>query len=725
MESRLICVIAFLLFAFTGYAQIKALNGKNIPPEAMDRFIQHEMDSLGIPGMSVAVINDGRIVYHRALGITSILTRTPVDDSSIFEAASLSKPLFAYFVLKMVDKGMLNLDTPLYRYLPYPDIAGDHRYKLITARIVLTHQTGFPNWRYFNRADSSRHIKDGDLYLNFTPGTQFSYSGEGYVYLAKVIAQLNHTTLQGLDAVFQQEVARPLHLGCAWYTGNPYIRAHKVSGHENGIIFGHADGGAWGRDERANGYSWPVTFPTWDSTWFNPAAGLHTEAVSYGRFLIALMIGKGLSHAMMAEMLRPQVYLPKGHYFYHSYQDTAWGLGIGIAETPYGMRYDHAGSNGNFESHAVFFKDRKYGYVFLSNSNKGDAFFNRLNAFLTTGEIGTAEYPGAAWRTNDHPENAGWDTAKLARLTRFVIDSTQVTGMLIIHQGQIVYQFGDIQENSYIASCRKSVLAMLYGPYVAAGKINLQQTIGELGIDDVGGLLPIEKTATLDNVLHARSGVYHPGSYPGDDLNQAPPRGSVQPGSYWLYSNWDFNVAGYVFEKETGKNIFDEVERQLALPLHMQDWRRDLQQKEGDSTASLYPAYPMWFSTRDMARIGLLMLRNGRWGNKQLIPQPWVHTMLTPETDYTEVLKNSRTYRGLCCQFGYGLLWWLWQNTDDPRLKGGYSALGYMGQTITVFPGIDAVVVFKTKAAYQRPSNFFRWFKLIQLAGQCHQPLSV
>lgn len=376
--------IACIVFTCTGYAQIKTLSGKTISPEAMDGFIKKLMDSLGIPGLSIAIINDGNIVYHRSLGVTSVVTYEPVNDGSIFEAASLSKPLFAYFVMKMVDKGLLNLDTPLYRYMPYADIENDDRYKLITARTVLTHQTGFPNWRYFNKADSGMHIKYGDLYIKFTPGTQFSYSGEGFVYLAKVVAYLNHKTLQTLDPLFQQEVARPLKMQHAWYTANPYIGKHKVSGHEDGKPFGHADGGAWGHDERKNGYSWPNTFPTWDSTWFNPAAGLHTEAVSFAHFLLGLMKGKGLSSKSLAEMLRPQVFLPKDNFFYSAYQDTAWGLGIGIAETPYGTRYDHAGSNGNFESHAVFYKDRNYGYVFLLNCNKGDDFFKRLGTFLVT-----------------------------------------------------------------------------------------------------------------------------------------------------------------------------------------------------------------------------------------------------------------------------------------------------------------------------------------------------
>jgi CubicO group peptidase (beta-lactamase class C family) len=386
MTRRCLYLATFIFFALSGKAQLKTLSGKDISRTTIDRFLKLQMDSLGIPGLSIAIINDGKIVYHRALGEASVDSRQPVDDSSIFEAASLSKPLFAYFVMKMVDKSLLSLDTPLYKYMPYTDIEHDERYKLITARLVLSHQTGFPNWRYFNKADSSLHVKDGDLYIKFTPGSQFSYSGEGFLYLAKVVAYLNHKTLQTLDPLFQQEVAVPLNMQHAWYTGNPYISRHKVSGHEDGKVFGHAEGGVWGHDERENGYSWPNTFPGWDSSYFNPAAGLHTEAVSYAHFLIGLMNGKGLSNKSFAEMLKPQVWLPADNVLYKMYQDTAWGLGIAIAETSFGTRYDHAGSNGNFESHALFYKDRKYGYVFFVNCNKGDDFYKRLGAFLTTGK---------------------------------------------------------------------------------------------------------------------------------------------------------------------------------------------------------------------------------------------------------------------------------------------------------------------------------------------------
>ena len=294
--------------------------------------------------------------------------------------------------------------------------------------------------------------------------------------------------------------------------------------------------------------------------------------------------------------------------------------------------------------------------------------------------------------------------------------------MMIIQHGQVVYQFGDLAENSYIASCRKSILAILYGPYVLSGKINLDKTLNEMNLDDVGGLLPIERTASIRDILEARSGVFHPASYPCDYLDYAPIRGSVKPGSYWLYSNWDFNVAGYIFEKETGRYIYYEIQRQLARPLQMQDWDRRLQHKDGDSSRSYYPAYPIWFSTRDMARIGLLMLMGGKWHNRQVIDPFWVQEMIKPITSYKEVNSNSPAFRGSDYYFGYGLYWWLWQNTEDYRFKGSYAALGAMGQTITVFPGMDAVVVYKTKDTYQRYTSYPARFRLLRLAGQSFNP---
>lgn len=313
--------------------------------------------------------------------------------------------------------------------------------------------------------------------------------------------------------------------------------------------------------------------------------------------------------------------------------------------------------------------------------------------------------PGAEWSYQDDPFENGWDESQVRQFYRYLVDSTYVTGYVIIHQGKIAFEYGDLVENSYIASCRKSVLSMLYGQYVEDGTIDLNKTVADLGIDDVEGLLPREKQASIQDIISARSGVYHPEGYPGGMQQYAPDRGSVEPGSYWLYSNWDFNVAGYIFEQETGKNIYDEVERKLAIPLHMQDWKRSLQNKQGDTTISRYLAYPMWFSTRDMARIGQLMLNRGRWNGKQIISESWVEEMLKQRTTAEELNANVPVFEGTGVHFGYGYMWWLWEKTEDPRFAGAYSARGAMGQNITVFPAIDVVVAFKTKAAYRRRNS--------------------
>lgn len=326
------------------------------------------------------------------------------------------------------------------------------------------------------------------------------------------------------------------------------------------------------------------------------------------------------------------------------------------------------------------------------------------------------------WRYNEHPELSGWDLDKLKDYNRFIIDSTSVTGLMIIHNGKVVFDYGDIKENSYIASCRKSVLSILYGKYVENGVIDLDKTIEQLGIDDVEGILEAEQGATIRDLISAKSGVYHPASNGGDMLGFAPKRGSVKPGEYWLYSNWDFNVAGFVFEQKTKKNIYDEIEAQLAGPLGMEDWDRDLQVKGGDTTISKYKAYHIWFSTRDMARIGLLMLNKGSWYGEQVISENWVDEMIKQRTTYEEINNNVPMFKGKGINFGYGYMWWLLENMQDKKLKNAYAALGYMGQLIVVYPEINIVLAYKTKSAYRRVNRGKVNIALLKGAADLYNP---
>jgi CubicO group peptidase (beta-lactamase class C family) len=346
--------------------QIKALSGKELTADEIDQYLKVQMDLLKVKGISIAIINDGKVVYHRAIGIANIYSLDTVDDQTIFEAASLSKPIFAYFAMKMVDKGLLNLDTPLYKYMPYPDIEQDSRYKLITARMVLCHKTGFPNWRsnnYFNQ-------DDGKLRINFTPGTQFSYSGEGYVYLAMVIAHLTGRNLSNLDSLFQKEVAKPLNLEHAYFGINVYTAKHLASGHNGDKII----------------YS-----NSWDRTLFNPACGLYTEAISFANFLIAIMDGKGLKKETFDEMLKKQVQVPDNDNLNKNSGVREMSLGFDRKPSIYGMNLAHGGNNWGYSSFFMINKEKKSGYVFFTNSNSCNnpacaELWQRLEPFLINGE---------------------------------------------------------------------------------------------------------------------------------------------------------------------------------------------------------------------------------------------------------------------------------------------------------------------------------------------------
>jgi CubicO group peptidase (beta-lactamase class C family) len=125
----------------------------------------------------------------------------------------------------------------------------------------------------------------------------------------------------------------------------------------------------------------------------------------------------------------------------------------------------------------------------------------------------------------------------------------------------------------------------------------------------------------------------------------------------------------------------------------MQDWNRNIQRKIGDSTLSVYKACHLWFSTRDMARIGYLMLRKGSWQQQRVLSPGWVNKMTTPVTQAEETIKNHSDFFHL----SYGYLWWIWNSKEDGKyFKGAYTASGAFGQFITVLPALDVVVAHKT-----------------------------
>ena len=318
-------------------------------------------------------------------------------------------------------------------------------------------------------------------------------------------------------------------------------------------------------------------------------------------------------------------------------------------------------------------------------------------------ELTGAVYPAAAWEHIRDPAAAGWPQAGLDAV-RARLANTQTTGFLAISGGRVLMEYGDVQSTKVVASVRKSLLSTLFGNYVASGKIRLDKTLLDLGIDDTGGLSAAEKEATVRDLLSARSGIYHAASNGGDDSASASARGAVSHGTYFLYNNWDFNALGTIFEKETGKNIYDAFESDLARPLEMQDFDRAAQRKSGNLTRSMHPAYHIRISTRDLARVGYLMLREGKWSGQQLVPRDWVKEM-TRAVTHVDQMNPPRRRNG---PFGYGYLWWIWDGKwANGPYRGAYTAIGLGGQHLSVFPALDLVIAHETHGLAVPHREFF------------------
>ena len=182
-------------------------------------------------------------------------------------------------------------------------------------------------------------------------------------------------------------------------------------------------------------------------------------------------------------------------------------------------------------------------------------------------------FPGAHWSQVPHPEEVGWSTAKLEAARRYS-ESIDTAAVVVVLHGRILSQWGEMARKFNVHSIRKSFLSALYGASVANGAIDLNETIGGLGIDDTPpSLTPLEKTARVIDLLKARSGVYHPAAYESPDMiARKPPRGSHPPRTFWYYNNWDFNVLGTIYEQCTGQSIFAAFARQIARPLKMEDF---------------------------------------------------------------------------------------------------------------------------------------------------------
>jgi CubicO group peptidase (beta-lactamase class C family) len=319
--------------------------------------------------------------------------------------------------------------------------------------------------------------------------------------------------------------------------------------------------------------------------------------------------------------------------------------------------------------------------------------------------------PGADWDRLP-PARSGWSEVGLADAKQQA-DRMHATGVMIVHHGAVVGEWGDTQKRTELASVRKSFLSALIGIAAAEGKISLDSTLVELGIDDnAPSLTAVEKTATVRMLLQARSGVYHPALYETAAMARARPvRGSHPPGTFWYYNNWDFNVLGTIYEHATGTGIYNALDQRIAKPIGMQDYRpSDGQYVTGPD--SIHRAYPIRMSARDLARFALLYLHKGAWGEKQIVPAAWVAESTRPSSDARGSIPR-----------GYGYLWWTAPPEPHPGLlgEGWFTALGAGGQYGFVKPALDLVVVLRVDRDQRLPeprfTDFAEFMQLVAKAG--------
>ena len=317
----------------------------DVSRQKIDAAIEAYMEFYEIEGVSFAAWQHGEITHENTYGVKNNYTREKVTSETLFEVASITKPTFAFLVMRLYEQGVIDLDEPLYKHLAFDQIQHHEYSKLVTARHVLSHQTGFPNW-----------ARGQQIEFAFEPGKGYGYSGEGFEYLKRVIETI---TGKKINQLFQEELIEPLGLKHFYYQTHPYAIEHKSNGHYDG-------------------YPGTIDFPNEPGV----AWSLVTTPVSYMEFANAIHQRKGLKPETYAMMLSRQNELPE------EYQDRLpevqeyVGLGWFIEETPYGKVIKHGGNNGDFMSEFKLYDDLGMAFMLTTNGYTGYLLSNEAESFL-------------------------------------------------------------------------------------------------------------------------------------------------------------------------------------------------------------------------------------------------------------------------------------------------------------------------------------------------------
>ncbi|MDP3392999.1 serine hydrolase [Sediminibacterium sp.] len=301
-----------------------------------DTKIENWLHENKVPTLGIGVIKDGKLQQVKVFG--NIKKDMTAPYNTIFNVASLTKPITAIVTLKLVSMGKWNLDEPIYKYWMDPDIANDKNAKILTTRHILSHQTGFPNWRGNN--------KDGKLHFEFSPGTKYQYSGEGFEYLRASLEAKFHKSINQLAT---ELIFVPLQM-----TDTKYFWDKNTDSSRFAIGYNN------------NGIAYEIE----KNTTANGADNLLTTVEDYGKFLVSVMDREGLSEKVFSDMIAPQVATKKDKYF---------GLGFELYDFGNGeYAISHGGADKGCQTIVFIFPKSKQGLIIFTNVDDGYKVYEKL-----------------------------------------------------------------------------------------------------------------------------------------------------------------------------------------------------------------------------------------------------------------------------------------------------------------------------------------------------------
>jgi CubicO group peptidase (beta-lactamase class C family) len=345
--STTLIIVIGALSLFAQRLSVVRLDSSKISPPEIDTAVAQLMERAHVTGVGIAVLNDGKVVYLKAYGVRDKEKHLPLTPDSVMTAASLTKPVFTTMVMRLVLERIIELDKPVYEYLPkplpeydaYKDLADDPRYKQITMRMLLDHTSGFPNWRWL--------MDDKELRIYFTPGSRFAYSGEG-IDLAQMVVET--VTKKSISKLMNEYIFQPPGMTRTGMTSEERFEndhANRFDEQERSL----------GLERRQRG---------------DAAGSMQTTLRDYARFVQAVLSGTILDKRDREVMLSSQIQIMSKHEFPSLSEETttdnraihlSYGLGWGLYWTRYGRAFFKEGHDEGWRHYVVCFDRSKTGML--------------------------------------------------------------------------------------------------------------------------------------------------------------------------------------------------------------------------------------------------------------------------------------------------------------------------------------------------------------------------